>query len=59
MFAAAVVFVLVILTLAADFVYARVAAAPPQAQTLTAQGGVVRIPTADVSDGNMHILQCR
>lgn len=56
MFAAAAVFLLVILTLAADFVYARVAAAPPEAQTLTAQGGVVRIPTAAISDGSMHIF---
>jgi uncharacterized membrane protein len=56
MFAAAAVFLLVILMLAADFVYARVAAAPPEAQTLLAQGGIVRIPTASVNDGNLHIF---
>ena len=38
-------FVIVILTLTADFVYARVSAAPPQAQTVTAQDGAVHIPT--------------
>jgi len=56
MFTAAVLFVIVILTLTADFVYARVSAAPPQAQTVTAQNGAVRIPTADVSDGNLHFF---
>jgi hypothetical protein len=56
MFAAAAVFLLVILMLAADFVYARVAAAPPQAQTITAQGSEARIPVAAVNDGNLHIF---
>jgi uncharacterized membrane protein len=57
MFAASVGFVLVILTLAADFVYARVAAAAPEAQVLTAVGGAVRVPVSDVSDGNMHLYR--
>ena len=57
MFAACVGFVLVILMLAADFVYARVAAAPPESQLLTAQGNVVRVPVAGVSDGNMHLFR--
>ena len=57
MFAAGVGFVVVILTLAADFVYAQVAAAPPQAQMLAAQGDTVRVPTADVSDGNLHFFR--
>ena len=56
MFTAAVVFVVVILTLTADFVYARVSAAPPEAQTVAAQNGVVRIPTAQVNDGSMHFF---
>ena len=56
MFAAAAVFLLVILMLAADFVYARVAAAPPEARTLTVQGNEVRIPPATVNDGNLHIF---
>jgi high-affinity iron transporter len=57
MFAAAVAFLAVILTLAADFVYARVAAAPPQAQLLTAQNNLVRVPISEVSDGNLHIFR--
>ena len=57
MFTAAAVFVIVILTLTADFVYARVSAAPPQAQTVTAQDGVVHLPTANISDGNLYFFQ--
>jgi high-affinity iron transporter len=57
MLTAAVAFVAVILTLAADFVYARVAAAAPQAQLLTAQGNLVRIPVAHVNDGDLHFFQ--
>jgi uncharacterized membrane protein len=57
MFAAAVLFVAVILTLTADFVYARVSAAPPEAQTISAQNGVVRIPTARIGDGNLHFFE--
>jgi high-affinity iron transporter len=57
MFTAAAVFVVVILTLTADFVYGRVSAAAPQAQTITAQNGAVRIPTAGVNDGNLHFFQ--
>ena len=56
MFTAAVVFVVVILTLTADFVYARVSAAPPSAQAVAAQNGVVRIPTAQVNDGSLHFF---
>jgi high-affinity iron transporter len=57
MFAAAFTFVAVILLLAADFVYARVAEAPPPAALLTATDGQVRVPTAEVSDGNLHIFR--
>ncbi len=57
MFTAAAVFVIVILALTADFVYGRVSAAAPQAQTITAQNDVVHIPTADVNDGNLHFFQ--
>jgi len=57
MFAAAATFMAVILTFAAEFVYARVAAAPPQARMLTAQGNVVHVPTAEVSDGNLHTFR--
>jgi high-affinity iron transporter len=57
MFAAAFTFVAVILLLAADFVYARVAAAPPAAELLTATDGQVRVPTAQVSDDNLHMFR--
>jgi high-affinity iron transporter len=56
-FAAAVTFVGVILLLAADFVYARVAEAPPPAELLTVTDGQVRVPTAEVSDGNLHMFR--
>jgi uncharacterized membrane protein len=57
MFTAAAVFVIVILALTADFVYGRVSAAAPQAQTVTAQNDLVRIPTGTVNDGNLHFFQ--
>ncbi|MGB6199356.1 MAG: DUF2318 domain-containing protein, partial [Candidatus Acidiferrales bacterium] len=57
MFAAAFTFVGVILLLAADFVYARVAEAPPPAALLTVTDGQVRVPTAEVSDANLHIFR--
>jgi high-affinity iron transporter len=52
--AAGVTFVTVMLILTAEFVYARTAAAAPDAQALEVIGGVVRVPLADVSDGNVH-----
>ena len=54
MFAAAFTCMAVVLALTADFIYARAAAAPPQARLLTLQGGQVRIPLAEVSDANLH-----
>lgn len=57
MFAAGLGFVAVMLTFAADFVYARVSAAPPAAQLAQVQGNMVRIPTADVSDGSLHFFR--
>jgi uncharacterized membrane protein len=57
MFTAAAVFVIVILALTADFVYGRVSAAPPQAQTVAPRNDAVHIPTADVNDGNLHFFQ--
>jgi high-affinity iron transporter len=57
MFASAFTFVAVILLLAADFVYARVAEAAPPAELLTVTDGQVRVPTAEVSDGNLHIFR--
>ena len=47
---------IVVLALTADFVYAQVAAAPPPAQTVVAQNGVVQIPAASVDDGRLHFF---
>jgi high-affinity iron transporter len=57
MFASAIFFVAVILALTADFVYARVAAAPPDAQMLTPHGDQVHVPISDVSDGTLHFFR--
>jgi high-affinity iron transporter len=53
-FAAAFLCVLVVLSLAAEFVYARASAAPIQATQLIARGGEVRIPESDLADPNLH-----
>jgi len=53
-FAAAFLCVLVVLSLAAEFVYARASAAPTQATQLVARGGEVRIPESDLADPNLH-----
>ncbi len=55
MFAAAFTCLAVVSALAADFVYDRVKAAPPEARLVAAQGGQVAIPLAEVSDGDLHI----
>jgi high-affinity iron transporter len=47
---------IVVLGLTADFVYSQVAAAPPPAQAVTAENGVVRIPAATVEDGRLHFF---
>jgi FTR1 family protein len=47
---------IVVLALTADFVYAQVAAAPPPAQTVAAQNGVVQIPVSSVDDGRLHFF---
>lgn len=57
MFAAGVSFLTVMLILTADFLYVRAAAAPPAAQTLEAEGGVVRVPIAGRGDGNLHFFR--
>jgi FTR1 family protein len=54
--AAAATFVTVMLVLAADFLYARAAAAPPETQTLVAEGGLVRVPIAGRDDGDVHFF---
>jgi len=56
MIAAGFAFVAVMLVLTADFLYARAAAAPPEAPRLGAQGGAVRLPVAGLGDGNLHFF---
>ncbi len=53
-FAAAFLCLAVVLSLAAEFVYARVSAAPVEAKPLTPEGSAVRIPLADLADSNLH-----
>ena len=57
MIAAGATFVVVTLILAADFLYARTAAAPPEAQTLAVDNGLVRVPTEGLGDGNVHFFR--
>ena len=57
MFASAIFFFAVILALTADFVYARVAAAPPSAELLMPHGDQVQVPITEVSDGNLHFFR--
>jgi high-affinity iron transporter len=56
MFLATTTCLLVVLTLTADFVYTQASAAPPDAKVVTAQGGVVSIPLAEVADGKLHFF---
>ena len=56
MFLATATCLLVVLTLTADFVYTQASAAPPDAKVVTAQGGVVSIPVAEVADGKLHFF---
>ncbi|HEV3254267.1 MAG TPA: Fe-S-containing protein [Candidatus Acidoferrales bacterium] len=56
-FAAALLCLAVVLSLAGEFVYARAAAAPADARPLTPQGSVVRIPLTDLADSNLHFYQ--
>jgi high-affinity iron transporter len=56
MIAAAAMSLTVVLVLTADFIYARVNAAPVQARPVEAVNGIVRIPVAEVQDGNLHLF---
>jgi high-affinity iron transporter len=55
-FAAAILCIAVVLTFAAEFVYARAAAAPPEATPLTALKGQVRIPISEIAEGSLHFF---
>jgi high-affinity iron transporter len=56
MMAAAVASLSVILALTADFIYAKVNAAPPQARPVQSVNDRVRIPINEVEDGNLHLF---
>ena len=53
-FAAAILCVLVIVSLAAEFAYSRAMAAPVPAKMLTAEDNHVRIPLSELTDSNLH-----
>jgi FTR1 family protein len=56
MMAAAIGSLGVILALTADFIYAKVNAAPPPARQVEILADHVRIPVAEVQDGNLHLF---
>ena len=56
MMAAATASLAVILALTADFIYAKVNSAPPQARRVEAVSDHVRIPVSEVQDGNLHLF---
>ena len=56
MIAAAATSLSVILALTADFIYATVNSAPPQARPVEAVNNQVRVPVAEVQDGNLHLF---
>jgi high-affinity iron transporter len=56
MIAAAATSLSVVLALTADFIYAKVNAAPVQTKTVEAVNGLVRIPVTEVQDGNLHLF---
>jgi high-affinity iron transporter len=56
MIAAASMSLAVILALTADFIYAKVNSAPPQARAVEAVNGIVKVPIAEVQDGTLHLF---
>jgi high-affinity iron transporter len=53
-FAAAILCVLVVVSLAAEFAYSRAMAAPTPAKMLTAENNRVRIPLSELTDSSLH-----
>ena len=53
-FRAAVLYIVIVLMLGAEFVYARAMDAPSPAQSLAAQSGEIRVPLSDLADSNVH-----
>ncbi|HTZ33729.1 MAG TPA: Fe-S-containing protein [Methylomirabilota bacterium] len=46
----------IILALTADYIYAKVNSAPPQARPVEIVNGSVNIPVSEVQDGNLHLF---
>jgi high-affinity iron transporter len=53
-FAAAILCVAVVLSFAAEYVYARAVTAPVHAQSLAAQNGQVYVPLSELTDSSLH-----
>lgn len=53
-FAAAILCMAVVLSFAAEYVYARAVTAPVQAQSLVARDGQVNIPLSELTDSSLH-----
>jgi len=56
MIAASTACLAVVLVLTADFIYARANSATPSSHSVTASGDLIRVPVAEVQDGNLHIF---
>jgi len=56
MVATASISLAVILALTADYIYAKVTSAPPQARAVEVVNNSVIIPVAEVQDGNLHLF---
>jgi high-affinity iron transporter len=56
MIATATISLAVILALTADFIYAKVNSAPPEARPVEAVNNTVRLPVSEVQDGNLHLF---
>ncbi len=59
MISASVACFAVILVLTADFIYARANSAPPSSHVVTAAADLIRVPIAEVQDGNLHVFTVR
>jgi FTR1 family protein len=56
MVAASAACLAVIVALTADFIYARADSAAPASHAVTPSADLIRVPIADVQDGNLHIF---
>ena len=56
MIAASTACLVVILVLTADFIYVRASSAPPSSRTVAPTADIIRVPVAEVQDGNLHVF---